>query len=152
MSRLVRVCAACQAPDTTSPCVRRRTTLSVRRPQDELLRTQKSRAPAQVGHRPRLRLAGRLVVQEELHDVFGASFQQAAGVQHGALPMDDRTAERGLYSNGLRHLGPKPGQIVRATAVEIVGEVQDDRELRDLRLVELEVIASTAAAVKVRGK
>ena len=51
-----------------------------------------SRPPSEVGQRPGLWRAWRLIVQEELHDVLDTFRQSGAAVQDGSLAVDGRTA------------------------------------------------------------
>ena len=108
-----------------------------------------SRPPSEVGQRPGLGRAWRLIVQEELHNELDTFRQSAAAVQDGSLAVDGRAAACRPQRHGLVDLRSLAGQVERCATNKRVCQVEHDGELGH---VAVEVEASRASAVKVRRK
>eukprot|EP00966_Prymnesium_polylepis_P158510 3664111-Prymnesium_polylepis.2 len=67
--------------------------------------SRSSRPPTQIAQMATLRASGGVKREQELHDVLGARLHGAAGVEHGALPVDDCAALTRPHRHRLCHLG-----------------------------------------------
>ena len=108
-----------------------------------------SRPPSEVGQRPGLWRAWRLIVQEELHNELDTFRQSGTAVQDGSLAVDGRAAACRPQRHGLVDLRSLAGQVERCATDKRVCQVEHDGELGH---VAVEVEASRASTVEVRRK